>query len=722
MIYQITSKQAFPKFKGSLTNMYHVPLGREYFNGNGLNFKVNAQDDIKESSHVHYMADGIILLNGKEVKPISYFHGHGAHSAILTKGKHSFLSCYRALVKDKIGVNCTILKEETVKADSHIIDHFSTPNCHVSVTNKGELFIYWSREQKVSKHDITQDGNGEIRSSTFKTYQGNILMVFLDEQDVIYFKRHNMYNSATGLDSIGSPLRNKYPDEHKNPEQKTAGDYCPKSVKFFLSDNPELVILNSCATKDRRFIKYLVTNKREFAGNFFIRKIELMHPHLKMCPDRENYFVVGNRTHNNIEDLGLRELRVTKIIDILCVGHGAIGIFATAKVGKNLELKTIGITYYTGKMRDADNRVHSTFVIEGKFVRATASEGEGLVFYNIYTQEKKEAFFKVVDLKGPRIFFKSMEREVAYETEIQAWNGNMNENFGVLVEFERLREEARVSCLHKVFEIEEGKTYNVENISLWHGPLWSYRTVGSSATITPRIGEPKLMIINPKEDGVVQAEAVSYARGRIFTLVQHKDYTKIIVTPAKHGSNKTILDMKYRCHGLKVVDDYRPGHDKKAVGLTNCFIEHNPHMTFLSINFASGKAVLEKYDYAGKWPYESTQFELAYLSREHVGPKPSNSSGSPGSSNSSSGSPKSSDSSPISSNSSNKLRRRYLMEDEDNAPQRRILAADKNDFLAVMVHKRNKTLMFKWFTTASTGTGQVTFNDFFKEQNGKFKI
>jgi hypothetical protein len=46
MIYQITAKQAFPKFRGSLGQMYHVPLGRDYFNGNALTFKLNAKADI----------------------------------------------------------------------------------------------------------------------------------------------------------------------------------------------------------------------------------------------------------------------------------------------------------------------------------------------------------------------------------------------------------------------------------------------------------------------------------------------------------------------------------------------------------------------------------------------------------------------------------------------------------------------------------------------------
>lgn len=40
MIYQVSTKQQFPKFRGSLDEYYHVPLGRDYFNGNAVDFKL----------------------------------------------------------------------------------------------------------------------------------------------------------------------------------------------------------------------------------------------------------------------------------------------------------------------------------------------------------------------------------------------------------------------------------------------------------------------------------------------------------------------------------------------------------------------------------------------------------------------------------------------------------------------------------------------------------
>ena len=685
LIYQIKAKKSFPKFKGSLTNMYHVPLGREYFNGNALEFQLTAQEDILKYAHVHYLADGVVLVDGKAQKPVSYFHGEGVHSAVLTKGKISFLRCYRVLVTGKIGVNCTVLGDKTIDNDAIIIDHFSSPNVHIAVTNKGDVFTYWPKAKKgerIKHTHASDDGQGEVKTTTFKVYENYVFMVVLDIRGHISFKKLLMYQLGDGFSSIGDPLRTKYAEKDHNPEQKESGDYCPKSAKFFLSDHPLLVVLNSCKDKDRRIIKYnLFPTERSFHNNFFIRKLELMEENLVMCPDRENYFIaalgtdkmygIGNRTHNNIEDLGLRELKVLEIKELLCVGKTAIGIFVKAKVGKNQDIKFVGITYYTGKMRDADNRVHSYFVIEGEFEGAKASEGEGLVFYNIFVKNKP-TMLKVVDLRGPKIFFKSMEREVAYETEIRVSNGNVNENFNVLVEFEKLRKQTRVSCEKKVFNIEENKKYSVEDISLWHGPVWDFRTSSGAAIVTKRIGKPE-EVVSDSGEKLIQADAVSFALNKTFTLGQRSDSSYLVVSDLKEKKS-VYLKISLRCHGLRMVPDLRLGHEKNVVGLTNCYHNKgNPTMTFLHVELKD-EPKLDQVSVAEEWPYESTKFDITYLSKEKSpAPKPSGG----------------------------------------------LRDASSDDFLAVMVHKRNKTMMMKWFNTKTTGDKSVTFNDFYREEGSK---
>lgn len=702
MIYQITARLAFPKFRGSLKQMYRVPLGRDYFNGNKIKFGLAAQPDIMAYSHIQYSSVGEIRLEGESTtNHRSFLVGKGTSSVITSNGKLLLAACYRALIKGKIGLDCrkVIEKSETIPNDEFVVGQFVSNTLHLVATSKGNVYGYWKRKGKKIESFFSFDK--KISDVTFKVYKSFVLMAFITETNEIYIKYINQYLEEGGLEGIGNPITKALfennQDNFKNPEQIKAGEFCPKGLRFSLIERPVLIIVNSCKEKDRRMIFFTVTETEyKFARNVFIRKVELDHENLLICPDLEMNFIaaidtkhvygIGLRTHNHFEDLGLHELNVTKIQGMICIGERAVGLAVT----DSNDMLSI-VTYYIGKMRDADNRVHSQQFLPGtgaKLIRMEASENEGLVFYNIMTDKSNGNYIIAVDIDGPNVFFKSMERQVAYETEILAGNGNENQNFDILVEFENTQVTGGVSCMNHSFEIKH-QEYVVENISYFHGPFFSVRSKGPSGYISQqRISAPQEWVQSPDDLKVSSSNAIEHVNGRVYVLAQGKTESKILISDSK-GEKISELNLGRRCEGLRMVGDLRDSTPKRVIGVTNCFvaykpksgeklppevISHNRVPTIIEIDpTASGGPKLEQCNNAKDWPFYSLKNDIAYLGKVQIKPKG------------------------------------------------RILEQGEHDFLSVLVHETNHTMMFRWFRASQqAGDKEVNLNYFFREEGGKF--
>lgn len=430
--------------------MYHVPLGRDYFNGNALTFKLNANKDIAKDSHIHYRLPGKIHIKDESDNHKMFFYGHKSSIVVTSKWELYFLRCMRSLEKDAIAMKCekitsVVDKKFSTKAlgkDHNLLGDFEGQEMHFVATNKGYIYRY-NRKTKLITEAIKFGGSTEkFLEVTYKDYGNVVIVAMLTDDKKIYMGKIGLYNEFVSGSITDKPLT-KYED--KKSSQESPGKFCPKSIYFSQTYESHLVIVNSCEPakddkiqegKDRRIITYHVTptgfemlDKGREMGletkNEFIRLRNLNGNTLSLCTDKEMNFVanigtkyaygIGLSTESKVEDMGLDELNVMVIHKMLCLGSKAIGLIVTD--GAN---RLTVITYFLGKMRDADNRVHSYFHLEGKqFKDAEASEGDGLVFYNIQLVGEEKDIIMVVDLHGPDVYIKSTVREVAYETEIE---------------------------------------------------------------------------------------------------------------------------------------------------------------------------------------------------------------------------------------------------------------------------------------------------------------
>jgi len=453
MIYQITGKHKFPKFRGSLGEMYHVPLGRDYFNGNALNFTLNANIDIAKESHIHYLLPGKVYIKGESGNHNMFFYGYRSSCVVTSTWDLYFLRCLRTLEKNFIAMSCEKItsKDETgfgkiaLGKDHNLLGDFEGQEMHFAATNKGYIYRYNRKTKKITEAIKFGSKTDKFLEVTFKDYGNLVLVAMLTDNNKIYMGKMGLYNELTSGYITDKPLI-KY--DGKKSSQESDGKFCPNSIFFSQTYESHLVIANSCPPekdskdkegKDRRLITYHVTpdgfemlDKGRELGletkNQFIRLRNLNGDQLSMCTGKDMNYVanigskyvygIGITTESKIEDLGLHELNVVTIHKMLCLGSKAIGLVVT-DTSKRLTV----ITYFLGKMKDADNRVHSYFHLEGMtFKDAVASEGKGLVFYNIKVNEDNKDHIKVVDLNGPDVYIKSIVREVAYETEIQVSN------------------------------------------------------------------------------------------------------------------------------------------------------------------------------------------------------------------------------------------------------------------------------------------------------------
>lgn len=425
---------------------------------------------------------------------------------------------------------------------------------HLAATTKGIIYRYNRKDKEITIANIAAGKSTVMLEVAWKEYGTHVLVAFLSNNKEIFLISVSLFNKDEAGPITSTPMT-KY--EGKKSSQESPGEFCPNSIDFSHTYDSQLMIVNSCAPKpgatdtsgkDRRLVTFNVDlHGYVMAGlgvefglevkNKFIRLKNLNGDKLNMCTDKEMTFVanigtkyaygIGLATDTMIEDLGLDELNVATIHKMLCLGKSALGLIVT-DTSKRLTV----ITYYLGKMRDTDNRIHSSFHVSGTFKDAMASQGSSLVFYNILTNESPNSIIMAVELKGPSVYIRSDEREVAYETQIEVQNLRENQKFDILVEFELLTKTPGYSHREISFNIEKKVYEKVENFTYWHGPVWNMTFGGTAGKIVEsRLSPYKVWIeSNAADQDILSVDAIEYLDDKIFMLAQTKKHSIILVT------------------------------------------------------------------------------------------------------------------------------------------------------------------------------------------------
>ena len=559
-IGEITAAISFPRFKGIFNQMFSIPLGRDYFSGNAINFQISSPGI---ENHLQYVSEGEVFIKEYNTSPKIFLNQDGLKTAVLDKGVVVLVNCQKTFKKksqvinndDKIRLECEKATKPFQLSNTEIfIKSFSTSEAHIVIGKEGDVIFY---NKMKGKSRVLKLGF-KVKDVDFKKRTSSVLMGIISEDNRIYIYKLNLYESGD-LKKITEIT--KY---EKGDAQDTSGNVCPKSIRFSKEKEPILVILNSCKKGDRRLIVYsLKTDKIKFLANTFLRKEEFNTDldELDFCPGIEvnfvatlgsgNMFGLGIKSQNFIESTGMKELDVQVIYDTICVGDVAIGILA-----KNSKDEIMGITYFIGRLRNADNRIHSVFKIKGEYSQAYASIGDNRIFYSILTKDGKK-HLKIVDLGGPIIYLKSENKFVAHDTEIRASNGNVNKNFDMMVEFLEVNEVIGVEAKHTGESLNSTrKERNLEEKCNWLGPVFDYKIEGKDGDITQRVGKAIEVINKEKKnaDSWLFSPSLKAFDGKIFSLVHRPDMSVILVSNSddKAGNSVELL-LHHRCFDFRVL-------------------------------------------------------------------------------------------------------------------------------------------------------------------------
>lgn len=268
MIYQITSKLQFPKFKGSLGEMYIVPLGRDYFNGNALSFKLNANDDIASNSHIHYMLPGKIIIENEPSNYNMFFYNHRSSIVVTSTWKLFFIRCFRQLEKDVLALKCEKITSKDAAgyssvdlgAGHNILNNFESEHMHYVVTNQGFIYRYNRKTKEITL--ASTFAKKKFIEVAFKEHANHLIIAGLSEDKKIYFQKVNLFNEFDSGQII-EPME-KYVD--KKSSMESPGQFCPSSIDFSQTFAASLIVVNSCPPgkdeklgKDRRLLTFAVT-------------------------------------------------------------------------------------------------------------------------------------------------------------------------------------------------------------------------------------------------------------------------------------------------------------------------------------------------------------------------------------------------------------------------------------------------------------------------------
>jgi hypothetical protein len=613
---------AFPNFVGFLKNLHRMPVSRYFFSGNAIKYDIVAPSLEK---YVLNAEDTILLRGGQPFKPYAYFHSYGISSFMVTKSQFNYGVCIKKVGSGTITLECDVLQGLTFDAalNEMVIAQYENHQILVTVTSMGKIIRY----AKVEDTPQYTSMNMKTLSASFKVFGPYIqiaaLVVDNTGKSEIKIIECTLDKSMT-LTPKGSIT--KYT---AGAGQDTAGEFCPRAVSYEIEDETNLVVLNSCPTKDRRLVrfdlKFPATPTQ--ISNMFIKIPEFKQENLQMCTDSEVMIVaapgtkkalgLGYFSYNTIMDLGLDDpnVGVKEIYKLICLGDIA---FALAFYDYNDNFK-VGV-YYTRKYITASNRLHSIVdfpiqsVNRNSIQDVVGSEGLKLVVINVIT--KSEATFrKTINLNGPELFILSDRRTNVYDAEVRTSNNNVNENFNLVLNFVAQQNAVTASGRSKGIALNR-QTYDLEVVTAFDGPIFNMALEipdNPVISLTQRIGNPEdwLDPASAPSTGWAYASQAVECDGFILTLVQKFDTSIINFKDLANRARTWDVVLPRRCMNLAA----RSRSSSSIATVLSCYDKSAMKFAYFEISnsdSASEKIITTRYSNVTE---RSTQ--LAFVSSQN---------------------------------------------------------------------------------------------------------
>ena len=592
----IQKRGTFPRLVGFLGKSYRIPLGRSYFSGNGIQFGLNISTSLSAVTNAGpaRIKFGDVLYDYVH----SFFHSYGYQVLMVKDEKIFIVKCKKKIESDTL-LSCNsqgLFEVDIPDRNETVLDIFESQQLLIVVTTRGiRRFdkILGTAQSFLPKNTFYQSVSFKLRDSAVV-----IAVLMKNDQSAnpfIQLYETNMFD-VSGI-RLGGSINSYLPD----PTQETGGDFCPKSVKFEIEDEPTLVVLNACASKDRRIIRFNIasTLKPVQMNNLYLRIPEFKRENLIMCPDQHVVAIaapgtgvaigLGYESQNLREDLGLTDLNVTDIKKMVCLGKLAIGL---GFVNSSGVFKIA--TYYTGRLAMGDNRLHSIleFPELGQYRDFSGSEGNGVIFYNVYNQEGKN-YLRSVYLNGPELYVRSDTRKAIYDSQILSNNLARAENF--ILELNFIPQKSSTAVSSKTKKVQLGQTeYNIDKQCLFDGPVFNLEfNVPSVATIIPRIGEAKELL----DGGLVETHKIVYASATdtvgtvMFLLVQSVDSSLVVVRDTSAMDQApVVVPIQERCKKINVLQGTNHYHI-----FLSCQLQSEWRFFIYSIDLTSKAVLIKRY-------------------------------------------------------------------------------------------------------------------------------
>ena len=588
---------AFPSLIGSLRNYFRIPIGRQYFSGNGINFNLKGSLDGRLVSNAGEFELVVDNLPNDQID--SFFYKLG-YAALLTKDRRIVIvNCKKALGNSMIKLSCVKIGEKAglnSDANERILATYDTQQILLIVTTYGQ-FIAFNKINHNAKVALEPGANKAYTQVTFKPNNAFILisvMVADSKGEIAQIKTYKMDEFAA-LESAsfmkGETTLDK--DNYSKAErcQDSAGQFCPRSIAYELQDTPILVVLNACKDKDRRLIRFSLEDplKPQQLTNQYIRVDAFKKEQILMCTDLDTVTIaaigdmqalgIGYESHNIQQTLGLQEMDIAKITDMKCLGSKAYALgFRDSKGSLKIA------TYFTDKLKKANDRLHSLleFASDSGLMDFTGSEDNGIIVYSVFGKDK-ETQFRMVNLDGPELFVKSNTKTVINDATIDCTNGIANGYFSLPLNFKEQKNSVQVSSRTKNVELSKTK-YNVGNRSIVNGPVFHF-SLGAevkTVSITQRVSAAKEYLSSSDARGfkIVFISRVATVGQFTFILAQLKEQSALIMR--FNQANKDVthnFTLTETCHNFEVTEE--------ATGFLvalSCFYQNEKRIHFVSIS------------------------------------------------------------------------------------------------------------------------------------------
>ena len=588
----------FPRLMGFKQKLFRIPLGREYFKGNAISFNFSAPNVKTVISN----AGSAKVTIGSIIPFVNTLHvSSGLQVISLDKEKKIDIFNCKRRIESNTHLNCSLLAATGLSGDVEIVGMYETPQVLMIVTNNSFGVAYDKVQGEMRKLAFQTES---IASASFKArdsvIQIALLGVYANKSRVIQIHEWNQYNIK---ETYYKPFITGYTADLA---QETAGDFCPKSVEYNIEDIPILVVLNSCATKDRRIIRFnlIDPDKPVQLSNRYIRVPEIKQENLMMCPDLETVIIaapgtttvlgIGYDTYNMIQDLSLAEMSVKEVKKLVCLSDKAFGV-GFLDVNNTFKIAT----FYTYKMRTADRKLHSVvdFAELPDYVDFVGSEGHDIVFYNVYSSDPNKKAQKAIYLDGPLLYMQSDTRSIVNDAVIGTMNGYQNNEFNLMVSMVEQKESVTVES--RTSKVPLGKrVYNMEELSVFRGPVFTFDhqsfLTNPIATFTPRV-EPATEFVDRVEassKGYLFASKVTDIGTTIdivFTLLQKNDSSVVQVRHMNGGTNVS-KQIAERCHQIRVLDA-----DEGYQVFLSCFYKSEFRFFYYLLSKQNGEVLAKRY-------------------------------------------------------------------------------------------------------------------------------